>query len=108
MNFEIAPKETEVELSWNEAMMYCFSVNIDGKTGWRLPSKDELHQIWKSTNDFAESNYYWSSTECEDDSYYMWCKFFEYDVFDDTDGDCAYSKDYDEYGGHRVRAVRTI
>jgi hypothetical protein len=45
MNFEIAPKSTETKLNWNDARLYCFSLNIDGKTGWRLPTNDELHEI---------------------------------------------------------------
>jgi hypothetical protein len=62
MNFEIAPKSTEVQTNWEEARMYCFSLNIDGKIGWRLPTKEELNDIYESENDFEEW-YYWSSTE---------------------------------------------
>ena len=67
MNFEIAPKETETILNWDDARLYCFSLNVDGKTGWRLPTKDELNEIYLSDNDFANV-WYWSSTEanCED------------------------------------------
>ena len=62
MNFEIAPKSTEIEANWNDATFYCFALNIDGKSGWRLPTSDELNWIWESANDFVEW-YYWSSTE---------------------------------------------
>ncbi len=62
MNFEIAPKSTEIQTNWEEARMYCFSLNIDGKIGWRLPTKEELNDIYESENDFEEW-YYWSSTE---------------------------------------------
>ena len=62
MNFEIAPKSTEVILNWDDARLYCFALNIDGKTGWRLPTKEELFAIYQSRNDFVES-YYWSSAE---------------------------------------------
>lgn len=61
MKFEIAPKETEIVSNWNDAIMYCFSLNIDGKTGWRLPTKDELNQIFISNNDLGR-HWYWSST----------------------------------------------
>jgi hypothetical protein len=72
MNFEIAPKSTELRLSWDDAMLYCFSLEIDGKVGWRLPTKDELNEIYKSDNDFV--GYYWSSTESNDN--YAWYQTF--------------------------------
>jgi hypothetical protein len=62
MNFEIAPKSTEIRANWEEARMYCFALNIDGKIGWRLPTTEELIEIYESENDF-EKWYYWSSTE---------------------------------------------
>lgn len=62
MKFEIAPETTEVKLNWDDARMYCFALNIDGKTGWRLPTNEELNLIYESTNDFVEW-YYWTSTE---------------------------------------------
>jgi len=74
MNFEIAPKSTEKEYTWYDARLYCFALNIDGKTGWRLPNKDELNKIYESDNDF-ENNWYWSSTEyssTEYDGIFVW------------------------------------
>jgi hypothetical protein len=62
MNIEIAPKETEIQATWDNAMMYCLFLEIDGKTGWRLPTLSELNDIYNSENDFIGS-YYWSSTE---------------------------------------------
>jgi hypothetical protein len=61
MNFEIAPKSTEIQANWDNAKLYCFSLNINGKTGWRLPTKDELDEIYQSENDFRNT-FYWSST----------------------------------------------
>jgi hypothetical protein len=62
MNFEIAPKSTEIEANWDDARLYCFALNIDGKTGWRLPTKEELTKIYQAENDFEEM-WYWSGTE---------------------------------------------
>ena len=62
MNFEIAPKSTEILSTWNDARLYWFSLIIDDKTGWRLPTTDELNEIYESENDF-EKRWYWSSTE---------------------------------------------
>ena len=62
LKFEIAPKETEIEAKWDAAMNYCQSLNLDGKTGWRLPTIEELSEIYESSNNF-EKDWYWSSTE---------------------------------------------
>lgn len=42
LDFEVAPIEYRVRLTYDEAIMYCFSLNIDGKVGWRLPTLDEV------------------------------------------------------------------
>jgi formylglycine-generating enzyme required for sulfatase activity len=60
MNIEIAPKETEIQASWDDAKLYCFALNTNNKTGWRLPTEEELIAICRSTNDFVPA-YYWSS-----------------------------------------------
>jgi formylglycine-generating enzyme required for sulfatase activity len=65
MNFEIAPQSTERQLKWNDAKMYCFSLTIDGKTGWRLPTIEELEEISQSENKLLRS-YYWSSEVYDD------------------------------------------
>lgn len=69
MNFEIAPKSSEIRLNWDDARLYCFSLNIDGKTDWRLPTIEELNEIYHSETDFVET-YYWSGTEY--DSNHSW------------------------------------
>jgi hypothetical protein len=43
MNIEIAPKEYWIRCIYNEALLYCFQLGIDGKTGWRLPTRDEYN-----------------------------------------------------------------
>ena len=69
MRFEIAPKETESQANWDDARLYCFALNIDGKTGWRLPTIYELIRIYNSKNDFEKllhsdfNSRYWSSSE---------------------------------------------
>ena len=65
MNFEIAPKSTEIQSNWDDARLYCFALNIGGRTGWRLPTIEELNEIYQSDNDF-EAWSYWSSTEGND------------------------------------------
>jgi hypothetical protein len=40
LNIELAPA-SDSQMSYNDAILYCFSLNIDGKIGWRLPTLDE-------------------------------------------------------------------
>lgn len=95
MNFEIAPKSSETRLNWNDAHLYCFTLNIDGKTGWRLPTEEELYEIYESINDF-ENYWYWSSTFYDDNR--AWSKSFHTGTTD------FFSKNY----SFRCRAVRDL
>ena len=96
MNFEIAPKSTEIRANWYDAKLYCFALNIDGKTGWRLPNKEELNEIYQSENDF-EKAWYWSSTE--GNGGYAWGQGFYYGY--QSNGNKYYGSGY-------VRAIRSI
>lgn len=73
MNFEIAPKSTETRLNWADAKLYCFFLTVDGKTGWRLPTKEELKEIYESKNDYVR-NAYWSIDEF--DTNHAWVRGF--------------------------------
>lgn len=44
---ELAPEEYWKELSLDEAVMYCFTLTVNGKIGWRLPTKDDSKTILK-------------------------------------------------------------
>lgn len=96
MKFEIAPKSTEIQSNWHNAIAYCDSLNIGGKTGWRLPNKAELNEIYQSENDFVHGDYYWSSTELTDMC--AWDQSFS-DGFHGVNGK-GYSSNY-------VRAIRS-
>jgi hypothetical protein len=45
---EIAPEVYWKKLNYYEAIMYCFSLNIDGKIGWRLPNSVEYELTEKT------------------------------------------------------------
>ena len=68
MKFEIAPKETEIQANWDDAKLYCFSLNTNNKTGWRLPTIEELLFLRnQEDNDLRWDFYYWSSIEFDCD-----------------------------------------
>ena len=94
MNFEIAPKETEVQLNWDDACLYCFSLNIDGKTGWRLPTQEELNEMFESDNNVEERGWYWTTTGYIGN--YRWVQEFYNGM------------QYGKHGVYYVRAIREI
>ena len=96
MNFEIAPKAAEKSCGWDIARTYCLFLNFDGKTDWRLPTKEELNQIYESDNDFG-SGRYWASNE--ETVMSAWSQSFE-------NGSRYYN--WKVHGGLYVRPVRDI
>jgi hypothetical protein len=42
-------ERTKFLMTYDEARMYCFSLNVDGKIGWRLPTSNEYMQNSKIT-----------------------------------------------------------
>ncbi len=95
MNFEIAPEEYEIKTNWEDAKMYCFALIIDGKTGWRLPSVEELKQIYFTPyNGFVKSSY-WTSSVCKYSK-----KIFVMNLLT--------GKPYHDYNTHYVRPVRDL
>jgi len=60
---ELSPIETETFTnSFDAAKLYCFSLNIDGKIGWRLPTSDELKELSKNSES-SHWAWYWSSDD---------------------------------------------
>jgi hypothetical protein len=96
MKFEIAPKAAEKSCGWDIARTYCLFLNFDGKTDWRLPTKEELNEIYESDNDFG-SGRYWTSNE--ETVMSAWSQSFE-------NGSRYYN--WKVHGGLYVRPVRDI
>jgi|694.fasta_scaffold00172_96 hypothetical protein len=95
ITIDIAPKSTEIKADWTEANLYCSFLEIDGHRDWRLPTLEELTQIYNSEHDFIDS-YYWSAVEV--DGWGAWKQGMLH-------GNQGYnSKDSSSY----VRAVRSL
>jgi hypothetical protein len=62
---KISPIEYERVLNWDDAMLYCQLLVISGKNDWRLPTKEELCDIYSYNNIFSNT-IHWSSTEYND------------------------------------------
>lgn len=99
--FEVAPKSSEVKATLDEAKMYCFSLRVDDRVGWRLPTKYELLKIFQKENDF-EKDWYLSSTVFFDDSIWM------VPFYDDVYGGRADVNMIDGMMPMYVRAVRDL
>lgn len=46
IEYEIAPEEYWQELTLSDGRFYCFSLNIDGKSGWRFPTVSESCSLY--------------------------------------------------------------
>jgi hypothetical protein len=63
MNFEIAPPEYFKKLTLSDSQLYCFSLNIEAKTGWRLPTNEEYEDIITYYVNYATG---WDQDDVED------------------------------------------
>jgi hypothetical protein len=95
MNFEIAPKSTEIQANWDDTRLYCFLINIDGKIGWRLPTIEELSKIYTIRDYGFTRDSYWSSS-VDNHSKKYWVL------------NCNVGYQYVGYGIHSVRLVRDL
>ena len=93
--FEVYSKDLEGRFTWSEAKEACAKLGA----GWRLPTKEELNEIYKNRDVVGvfSKSYYWSSTEYADD--YAW-----FQDFDD-----GYQASVNKLNGNgSVRSVRAL
>ena len=59
---------------WDSAVEYCNTLNYAGYSDWRLPEKEDLHEIYKQKRLFPSTrdNSYWSSKFDANDSESAW------------------------------------
>ena len=62
MAIKIAPDIYWIKCYYGEAILYCFQLNIDGKTNWRIPTDDEYFKLISGTC--------WFRSTIETDSWY--------------------------------------
>lgn len=66
-------KETAGPMNWNAAMSYAAGLDLGGKTGWRLPSRQELIALYSSPCKSLMSVvplFYWTSVTFYDHKSY--------------------------------------
>ncbi len=73
-NIEVYPTNAPREMTWDEANEYCKSLG----EGWRLPTKDELNQMYqlKDEIDGFGEGWLWSSSQSS--NVYAWFQGFSY------------------------------
>jgi hypothetical protein len=57
--------------TWSKANAYCSNTAINGQSGWRLPTRDELGALYKSGEMKGQGWYTWSSTPESAGYYYI-------------------------------------
>jgi hypothetical protein len=76
---ECAPQSAEFKTEWSNAISWCRTLNINGFSGWRLPTREELGLMYtnlakKGLGNFS-NNCYFSSEEEQDGGIgrSVWC-----------------------------------
>jgi len=82
----------EKMMTWYEAPWYAKSLGV----GWRVPTIEELNKAHENKVEGFESNYYWSSSECNSNSAWLldFTNSFQYNA--------------NENLNHPVRCVRDV
>lgn len=64
---------------WNEAVSYCESLVLAGKTDWRLPARDDFRGLVKENGGWAGNSilnlkfdFHWTSDSVEENEGYAW------------------------------------
>lgn len=85
--YYVAPDPGSNSLTWNSANSYCNNLTVLGLSGWRLPTIDELLQMYSDRYTIggfpSGAYYYWSSTSSPEGHYMVNFGYGSiYDVWD--------------------------
>ena len=80
-------------MTWSAANSYCDNLSLEGMTGWKMPTRDELVQMYAERYSIGgflnagystSNNYYWSSTTSSSGHHYsVW--FYNGAIYSDSD-----------------------
>ena len=83
-------ESNSTKITWKDAINYCENLNLDRKSDWRLPNKNELLSIVDYNREnpaikdiftyYTINNYYWSSTTPLQSPHYVWMVSFGYGI----------------------------
>ena len=101
-NYRVAPEANNV-LYWTDANTYCENLTFYGYSDWRLPTKEELLQMYNDRESiggfvlsYVDNPSYWSGT-----GYYNGEQYYYFVYF--NDGSVQYTNNYHSL---RVRPIR--
>lgn len=57
--YELAPIDTEVEIGYRDALLYCSFLTANNHSDWRLPTEPELSSIVKNQHQDFKTDFYW-------------------------------------------------
>ena len=91
--------------NWDDAVKYCDTLELNGKSDWRLPSLGELTYAYKLKKKFhiLRTDYYWSFSESISNSDEAWnIAFFYGDTYYNSKATklyvrCVRGKEYEDF-----------
>lgn len=88
----------DIKLSWKDALNHCTHYSYNGIDAWRLPTREELLELYKLDKTNFFSVYYWSSSIPKGNKEYANVIHFKYGLLD------AFHKNHRFY----VRCIKQI
>ena len=97
-------KGSHMDTSGDTAATYANNLLLGGYNDWRLPTKDELVDLYKKKDNLKNVRFgpfrdYWSSTTTEDNIYEAWSVYY---------GNSIDVNNTPKDNNHYVRCVRTV